>query len=104
MDCCQGDITDPDAVRRATRGVRCVIHCAGDVHIGWRNLDRQRRVNVLGTRVIAQSAREVGARLVHVSTVEEENRLIAIDDEMVESAEYRSMLADFDPDLDRTDN
>lgn len=37
---------------------------------------------------------------VHVSTVEQENRLIAIDDEMVESAEYRSMLADFDPDLD----
>ncbi len=37
---------------------------------------------------------------VHVSPVEKENRLIAIDDEMVESPEYRSMLADFDPDLD----
>ena len=37
---------------------------------------------------------------VHVSPIEEENRLIAIDDEMIESAEYRSMLADFDPDLD----
>lgn len=37
---------------------------------------------------------------VHVSTVEKENRLIALDDEMVESAEYRSMLADFDPDVD----
>src|SRR5687767_6436286 len=37
---------------------------------------------------------------VHVSPIETENRLIASDDEMVESAEYRSMLADFDPDLE----
>jgi hypothetical protein len=37
---------------------------------------------------------------VHVSPVEEENRLIAIDDSMVESAEYRSMLAAFDPEGD----
>jgi hypothetical protein len=35
---------------------------------------------------------------VHVSTVEQENRLIAADDEFIESAEYRSMLAAFDPD------
>jgi hypothetical protein len=33
---------------------------------------------------------------VHVSPDEKENRLITIDDEFVESAEYRSMLADFD--------
>ena len=37
---------------------------------------------------------------VHVSPVEKENRLIAADDEYVESAEYRSMLAAFDPDAD----
>ena len=35
---------------------------------------------------------------VHVSPDEKENRLIALDDEFAESAEYRSMLADFDPD------
>jgi len=32
---------------------------------------------------------------VHVSTDEAENRLITIDDEMIESAEFRSILADF---------
>ena len=37
---------------------------------------------------------------VHVSPVEQENRLIATDDEYVESAEYRSMLAAFDPERD----
>lgn len=38
---------------------------------------------------------------VHVSPIDDENRLIAIDDEMVESAEYRSMLAAFDPEADQ---
>lgn len=38
---------------------------------------------------------------VHVSPIEQENRLIAVDDEeYVESAEYRSMLAAFDPEVD----
>lgn len=42
---------------------------------------------------------------VHVSPVEAENRLIALDDQgMRESAEYRSMLADFDPELDPNEN
>jgi hypothetical protein len=34
---------------------------------------------------------------VHVSPDEKENRLISIDDEIAESAEFRSLLADFDP-------
>ena len=38
---------------------------------------------------------------VHVSPDESENRLISADDEIAESAEYRSILADFDPDDDR---
>jgi hypothetical protein len=37
---------------------------------------------------------------VHVSPDDSENRLISIDDEIAESAEYRSILADFDPDLE----
>jgi hypothetical protein len=38
---------------------------------------------------------------VHVSTVEEENRLIDTDadEEVIDSPEYRSLLADFDGDL-----
>jgi len=35
---------------------------------------------------------------VHVSTIEQENRLIALDDEALESAEFRTLLADLDPD------
>ena len=34
---------------------------------------------------------------VHVSTVEAENRLISVDDEILESAEYRSLFAELDP-------
>jgi hypothetical protein len=35
---------------------------------------------------------------VHVSPDEDENRLISIDDEIAESAEYRSVVADFEGD------
>lgn len=34
---------------------------------------------------------------VHVSPDEDENRLISADDEIAESAEFRTLLADFDP-------
>ena len=35
---------------------------------------------------------------VHVSPDDKENRLISADDEIAESAEFRTLLADFDPD------
>ena len=35
---------------------------------------------------------------VHVSTEEDENRLISLDDEIMESAEYRSLVADLEGD------
>jgi hypothetical protein len=38
---------------------------------------------------------------VHVSPIEAENRLISADDEIMESAEFRSILADFDEDAIR---
>ncbi len=38
---------------------------------------------------------------VHVSPIDKENRLIAADDQFIETPEYRSMLADFDPDADQ---
>jgi hypothetical protein len=34
---------------------------------------------------------------VHVSPIEAENRLISVDDEILESAEYRSLFAELDP-------
>jgi hypothetical protein len=38
---------------------------------------------------------------VHVSPIEAENRLISIDDEMPESAEYRTLFAELDLDAER---
>ena len=38
---------------------------------------------------------------VHVSPDEKENRLISLDDEFVESAEFRSIMADFEGDPSR---
>ena len=34
---------------------------------------------------------------VHVSPIDAENRLISLDDEVLESAEYRSLFAELDP-------
>ena len=64
-----GDVTDPEAVRRAVAGARVVIHSAAMVHVGWQRLAEMRRVNVEGTRLVAEAARREGARLVHVSSV-----------------------------------
>lgn len=38
---------------------------------------------------------------VHVSPTEAENRLISLDDELLESAEFRSVVADFDGEASR---
>ena len=38
---------------------------------------------------------------VHISPVEDENRLISLDDEMTEAAEFRSIVADFEGDDSR---
>ncbi|HET6881436.1 MAG TPA: NAD-dependent epimerase/dehydratase family protein [Pirellulales bacterium] len=65
-----GDVCDADSLRRACRGVQRVVHAAARVHIGWTGLEEQRIVNVEGTRNVAHAAREAGARLVHVSTVD----------------------------------
>lgn len=64
-----GDVCDLDAVQRACGGARCVIHAAGDVHLGWSQWARQQATNVEGTRNVARAAARSGARLVHVSTV-----------------------------------
>ncbi len=65
-----GDLCDSESLRRACQGVNRVIHAAARVHIGWSGLEEQRAVNVEGTRNVAMAAREAGARLVHVSTVD----------------------------------
>lgn len=69
VDRTNGDVTDGEAVQRAVTGCRVVIHSAAMVHVGWRRLAEMRRVNVEGTRLVAEAARREGARLVHVSSV-----------------------------------
>lgn len=66
-----GDVADPASWRAALDtpgGVRGVVHSAALVQrpVGW---DRHVAVNVDGARLAAEAAREVGARLVHVSSV-----------------------------------
>lgn len=66
----RGSVCDPAEALRACRGVNRVIHCAGHVQIGWSNLATHRAVNVGGTRNMAAACRAVGARMVHVSSVD----------------------------------
>ncbi|MBX3411550.1 MAG: NAD-dependent epimerase/dehydratase family protein [Pirellulales bacterium] len=66
----RGSVCDPDDALRACQGVERVIHCAGYVQIGWSNLATHRAVNVGGTRNMASASRAVGARMVHVSSVD----------------------------------
>ncbi len=65
-----GDIQDGNAIDRATAGVNRVVHCAAQVHIGWRGFAQQQSINVDGTRHIADSALKHGVRMVHVSSVD----------------------------------
>jgi nucleoside-diphosphate-sugar epimerase len=64
-----GDVTDPDAWRRATAGgVGGIVHAAALVAQRAPFAEFE-RVNVGGTRLAIAAARAAGARLVHVSSV-----------------------------------
>ncbi len=65
-----GDVRDEQSVQRAMDDVTHVVHSAGHVQIGWSGLELQRAINVGGTRNVAESARQAGARMVHVSSVD----------------------------------
>ncbi len=66
------DLTDPGDVARAFREAAptCVIHAAALARVGdcHRDPDRARRVNVDGSRILAELCQQAGARLVYVST------------------------------------
>lgn len=65
-----GDVCDADSVWKACNGVRLVVHAAAYVQIGWSNLATHQSVNVQGTRNVAEAAEVVGARMVHISSVD----------------------------------
>jgi dihydroflavonol-4-reductase len=64
-----GDITDLDSLRQACRDVQVVVNAAGYAKIGSQGIEFMRQVNVVGAKNCAIAAREVGARLLHVSSV-----------------------------------
>jgi dihydroflavonol-4-reductase len=64
----EGDIRDADSIQRACQGVTSIVHSAGYVQLGRRNLDTHRAINVQGTRNVAEAARRLGVRMIHVSS------------------------------------
>jgi len=68
VDLRPGDVTDRDSLARAADGVDVVVHVAG-LASDWGPYERFHRVNVLGTRCVAETAHTAGVRrLVHIST------------------------------------
>ena len=66
----RGELNDAAALSQAAVGCRAVIHSAAMIHIGYGRLDEARRVNVDGTRAVAEACRNAGCRLLYVSTVD----------------------------------
>jgi len=64
------DLADGAALGAALDGCRAVFHSAAHVHCGWRHFDAMHATNVGGTARVARAARDAGARLVHVSSVD----------------------------------
>jgi dihydroflavonol-4-reductase len=66
-----GDVTDPDSLRDAMRGIRHVYHTAAYVGMGGRSeRDVLFRVNVAGTAHVVDAALAEGVeRLVHTSSI-----------------------------------
>lgn len=65
----QGDVRDPEAVRRAAEGCWAVVHAAAKFRF-WGDPAEFFAVNVEGTRNVLEAALRAGAeRFVHISTV-----------------------------------
>lgn len=64
----RGDVLDPASLRRAFEGVTTVFHAAGVNQMCSADPGLMERVNVLGTRNVADAAYEAGALLVHTSS------------------------------------
>ncbi len=77
VECVEGNVLDPASLRRALAGVDTVYHLAGVVSIMPGESELMQRVNVEGTRNVAQLALETGVdRMVHVSSIHAFKRLL----------------------------
>ena len=67
VDLVRGDVTDAEMMAKSAAGCDVIFHCA---YGNTGNAERQRQVNLEGTRNILNAARANGAaRLVHLSTI-----------------------------------
>jgi dihydroflavonol-4-reductase len=70
VEIAEGDLLDPDSLRRAAAGARHVYHAAADYRLWAPDLRDLYRANVDGTRHLLQAAAEAGAeRIIYTSTV-----------------------------------
>ena len=65
-----GSLEEVDSLRKSVDEIDLVIHSAAMVHCGWSYHDEMYRVNVEGTARLAEITRLVGARFIHVSSVD----------------------------------
>ncbi len=66
----QVDLTDREKLRKVFENhFDVVIHCAANIHIGWKFLDIGMHVNRDGTQFLLDEAGRRGIQLIHVSTV-----------------------------------
>lgn len=68
VEICEGDICNATAVEESCQGVTSIVHAAGYVQIGRRNLETHRAINVEGTRTVGEAALRLGVRMIHVSS------------------------------------
>jgi predicted dehydrogenase/nucleoside-diphosphate-sugar epimerase len=58
----RADMTDPASLDRAVQGCDAVIHCAATVSTGAPDLEKSRKVNVEGTRLLLEACVKAGVR------------------------------------------
>jgi dihydroflavonol-4-reductase len=63
------DICDAEALEREINGAQIVIHLAGIIDISTRNHEFMRRVNVGGTKNVAEICRKHGIKMIYCSSV-----------------------------------
>jgi nucleoside-diphosphate-sugar epimerase len=69
VDVCEGDVADPQSLRRAMAGQQLVFHTAGKVS-DWGSRQEFWQANVEGTANVIAACREAGVkRLIHVSSL-----------------------------------
>jgi dihydroflavonol-4-reductase len=70
LECVQGDLQQPDSLRRALQGCEALFHVAAEYRLWTRDPGSLYRSNVEGTRLLFEAAREVGVvRIVYTSSV-----------------------------------